>query len=94
MRYTYLFNFYLSKIICKQPEVNKEPTHLLAITNNVKAFPRFDDMACSYSAMTVSASIKELTSQKVLDLLRPSKPSLLENNPNNTRNNMNSQIAN
>ena len=42
MRYTYLFIFYFSKIICKRPKVNKERTDLLTIMNNVKVFPRFD----------------------------------------------------
>ena len=52
VRHTYLFNFYLSKIICKRPEVNSEPIHFLSFMNNGKAFPSFDGMACSYSALT------------------------------------------
>ena len=50
--------------------MNKEPTHFLTIMNNGKEFPRFDGMACSYSDLTISASIRAQTSQKVL---RPSK---------------------
>ena len=56
VRHTYLFNFYLSKIICKRPEVIKEPTHFLTMINNGKAFPRFDGMVCSYCALTISTS--------------------------------------
>ena len=47
VRHTYLFNFSLSKIICKRPEVNNEPTHFLTCMNK-KAFSSLDDMACSY----------------------------------------------
>ena len=39
----YLFNFHLSKIKCKRPKVNSEPTHFLAFVNN-----SLDGMACSY----------------------------------------------
>ena len=47
MRHTYLFNFYLSKIECKRPEVNTEPTHFLTPMNNGRAFSSLDGMACS-----------------------------------------------
>ena len=43
-----LFNFYLSKIKCKRPEVNTEPTHFPTLMNNGKAFSSLDSMACSY----------------------------------------------
>ena len=44
----YLFNFYLSKIKCKRPEVNSEPTHFLTFMNNSKGFSNLGGMACSY----------------------------------------------
>ena len=44
----YLFNFYLTKIKCKRPEMNSEPTHFLTFINNGKAFSSLDGMACSY----------------------------------------------
>ena len=59
--------------MCKRTEVNKEPTHFLAIMNKGKAFPRFDSMVCSYSTLTTSNSIRALTNQNVLDFLKPSK---------------------
>ena len=52
VRHTYLFKFYLSKIIFKKPEVNSEPTYFLTFMNNGKAFPSFDSMTYSYSALT------------------------------------------
>ena len=44
----YLFNFYLSKIKSKRPEVNSEPTHFPTLMNNIKAFTSLDGMTCSY----------------------------------------------
>ena len=46
-RPTYLFNFYLSKIVCKRHEVNSEPTHFLTLMKNGKAFCSLDGIACS-----------------------------------------------
>ena len=50
VRHTYLFNFSLSKVICKKTKVNSEPTHFLTFMNNGKAFPSLNQMTCSYSA--------------------------------------------
>ena len=44
----YLSKFYLSKIKCKRPEVNSEPTHFLTFMNNSKGFSNLGGMACSY----------------------------------------------
>ena len=93
MRDTCLSNFYLSKIICKRPEVNSKPTHFLTFMSNDKAFFSLNDMACSY-----------LCSEQLLLLLGHwqgkrnwiswylGKPNLLENNPNNTRNNIKTSL--
>ena len=47
VRHTYVFNFYLSKIICKRPKVSSKPTHFLRLINNGKVFSSLVDMTCS-----------------------------------------------
>ena len=64
-------NFYLSKIICERPEVNSEPTRfLMTFMNNGTAFSGLDDMQLPV-LRPGSASTRTLTSQKLLDFLRP-----------------------
>ena len=41
VKHIYLFNFYLSNIKCKRPEVNREPAHFLTFINDGKAFSSF-----------------------------------------------------
>ena len=48
VRHAYLFNFYLSKIKCKRPELNSEPINFLTLMNKGKTFSSLDGMACSY----------------------------------------------
>ena len=38
VKHIYLFNFYLSNIKYKRPEVNREPAHFLTFINDGKAF--------------------------------------------------------
>ena len=41
VKHIYFFNFYLSKIKYKRPEVNREPTHFLTFISDGKAFYSF-----------------------------------------------------
>ena len=95
VRVTYLFNFYLSKIKCKRPEVNSEPTHFLTLMNNGKAFSSLDGMACSYQCsdqFQFLPGLCQATRYWISWDLK--KPNLLKNNLNNTRNNVKTQIQN
>ena len=95
MRHTYVSNFYLSKIKCKRPEVNSEPTHFLTLMNNGKAFSSLDGMACSYQCLTSFSFYQDTDKPRYWiswDLKNPAN--LFKNNLNNTRNNMKSQIQN
>ena len=70
--------------------MNSEPTRLPTFMNNGKAL---DDMACSYQYPDQLQLLPGHWQAKRYwiswDL---QKPNLLENNPNNTKNNMKSQI--
>ena len=89
MRYTYLFNFYVSKINCFRPEDNSESTHFLTLINNGKAFSSLDGMSCSYQSSDQFQFLTGLWQAKKYwvswDL---KKPNLFRNNLNNTRINM------
>ena len=78
--------------LCKKPEMNSEPTQFL---NNGKVFPSLADMTCSYQCpdqlLLLSRHWQARRYWISWDL---PKPNLLENNPNNIRNNMKSQIKN
>ena len=95
MRHTYLLNFYLSKIRCKRPELNIEPTHFLTLMNNGKAFSNLDGMACSYQCSDQFQLLPGYWQAKRYwiswDL---KKANSFKNNLNNTSNNMKSQIQN
>ena len=69
--------------------MNKEDTHFLTFINNVKAFPRFDDMAGSYNDLKISAS-KGTDKPKGIGFIETSKTQFVRNDLNNTRNNMKS----
>ena len=93
MRCTFLtFNWVK---LSKGPEVNSEPTHFLIFMNNGKTLHRFDGMLCSYQGpdqlQLLSGHWQTERHWISWDL---KKPNLLKNNPNNTRNNMKSQIKN
>ena len=84
--------------LCKWPEVNSEPTWrswIIKFNNNGKAFPIFDGMGCSYSCHDqlyfLPGHWQAWRYRISWDL---QKPNSLENNPNNSRNNMKSQIKN
>ena len=95
VRYTYLFQFYLSKTTCKTAEVNSEPIHFLTFTNICKTFSSLDSMTCSCQC---SDHLQLLPGHWQAERYWMSwdlqKLISLENNPNNTRNNMKSQIQN
>ena len=95
VRHSCLFNFNLSNIKCKRPEVNTEPTHFLTLMNNGKAFSSLDGMACSYQC---SEQFQFLLGHWQVKRYWISwdlkKPNLFNNNLNNTRNNMKSRIQN
>ena len=95
MRHTYLLNFYLSKIRCKRPQLNIEPTHILTLMNNGKAFSNLDGMACSYRCPDQFQLLPGYWQAKRYwiswDL---KKVNSFKNNLNNTSNNMKSQIQN
>ena len=88
MRHTYPFNFHPSKIKCKKPEVNSEPTHFLTFMNS-----SLDAMTCSYQCSDQFQFLPGHWQEKrywiSLDL---KKPNLFKSNLNNTRNNVRSQI--
>ena len=90
-----LFNFYLSKIKCKRPEVNTEPTHFPTLMNNGKAFSSLDSMACSYQCSDQFQFLPGHWQAKKYWISWDLKtPNLFKNNLNNTRNNLKSQIQN
>ena len=85
----------MSKIKCKRPEVNSEPTHFLTLMNNGKAFSSLDGMACSYQCSDQFQFLPGLWQAKRYWISwDPKKPNLFKNNLNNTRNNLKSQIQN
>ena len=89
MRDTCLSNFCLSKFICKRPEVNSKPTHFLTFMNNDKAFFSLNDMASSYlCSEQFHVLLGHWQGKRNWISWYLEKPSLLENNPNNTRNNI------
>ena len=88
VRHTYLFNFYLSKIKCKRPEVNSEPTHFQTLMNDGKAFSSLDGTQLPVT-WPVSVSTKTLISQGIGSLETLKSPAnLFRSNLNNTKNNM------
>ena len=91
MRGTYLFNFYLSKIICKRPELNSKPTHFLTLMNNDKAFFSLDGMAylCSEQFHLL---LGHWQAKRNWISWYFEKLNLLENNPNNNRNNIKTSL--
>ena len=90
-----LFNFYLSKIKCKRPEVNTESTHFPTLMNNGKAFSSLDSMACSYQCSDQFQFLPGHWQAKKYWISWDLKtPNLFKNNLNNTRNNLKSQIQN
>ena len=95
LRHVYVFNFYLSKIKYKRPEVNTEPTHFLTHMNNGKTFSSLNGMACSYQCYDQFQFLPGSWQAKRYwiswDLKRPI---LFKNNLNDTTNNMKSQIHN
>ena len=93
MRDTCLSNFYLSKIICKRPEVNSKPTHFLTFMSNDKAFFSLNDMACSYlCSEQLHLLLGHWQGKRNWISWYLGKPNLLENNPNNTRNNIKTSL--
>ena len=95
MSCNYLFDFYLSKIRCKRPEVNSEPTQFLKFMNNGRAFYSLDGMAWIYQCSDQFQFLPGHWQAKRYwiswDL---KKLNLFKNNLNNTRNNIKSQIQN
>ena len=86
VRHTYLFNFYLSEIKCKRPEVNSEPTHFLTLLNNGQAFSSLDGMACSYQWSNQFQFLPWLWQAKRYWISSNTKrPNLFKNNLNNSR---------
>ena len=53
--------------------MNSEPTHFLSFMNNGKAFPSFDGMACSYSALTNFSICQGTDTPKVIGFLESFK---------------------
>ena len=81
--------------LCKRPEVNSEPTHFLTFMNNDKVFPSLHDIACSCQCSDQLQLLPRHWQAKKYWISRDlQKPHLIENNPNNTRNNMKSEIKN
>ena len=63
--------------------------------NNVKAFPTFDGIICSYQCPDQLQLLPEYWQAKRYRISWDhQKRNLLENNPNHTRDNMKSQIEN
>ena len=89
------FNFYLTKIKCKRPKLNCEPTHFLTLMNNGKAFSSLDCMACSYQWSDQFQFLPGLLQAKRYWISWDLKKLILfKNNLNNTRKNVKSQIQN
>ena len=90
-----LFNFYLSKIKCKRPEVNTEPTHFLTPMNNGKTFSSLDGMACSYQCSEQFQFLPGHWQAKKYWVSWDLKtPNLFKNNLNNNNNLNNCGITN
>ena len=88
------FNFYLGKL-CKRPEVNSKPTHFLTFMNNGQTFPSFNGMVYSYQCSEqLQLHSGNWKAKRHWISGDTQKSNLLENNPNNTKINMKSQIKN
>ena len=68
----------------------------MTFVNNDNGFPSLGDMACNYPCHDHFQFLPGhwQTKRTLLDFLRPINTQLLENNPNNSSNNMKSQIEN
>ena len=73
--------------------MNSEPTHFLIFINNDKAFSSLDGMACNYHCSD-QFQLRQWQAKSYWISWELEKPNLLENNPYNTKNNINSQIQN
>ena len=88
-------NFLRCKIHSTILELNSELTHFVTFMNNGRAVSRLDGMACIYQCFDQFQLLPGRWQAKRCWISWDfEKPNLSEHNPNNTRNNMKSQIQN